>query len=295
MGASVELIDGSERPMDFPVLFVKTVLLRPYVFVFLAVFLFASIQTMGRTRTLVFWFGTWITAFLSEFSSTRNGFPYGWYHYTESTRGQELFISNVPFMDSLSYSFLLYAAYSLALFTVCPLRRKGWDFQIVDDFRIRSGWRVLLLTTLYMTMIDVIIDPVALQGERWFLGKIYFYDYRGHYFGVPLSNALGWGVTGFAATLLYQTIERRWLGPLFNDRGIRVFGLRGYLGIGLYFGVLLFNLCVTAWIQEWGLLIAGCFIFLMPTVLFILRFADPRIQATEDEWQRHLREFRVQP
>lgn len=274
-------------------LFFKTVVLRPYVFVFLTAFLIFARVSMGRSRTLVFLLGTWFLAFLSEYSSTRNGFPYGWYHYTESTRGQELYIFNVPFMDSLSYSFLLFAAYSMSLYTFAPLKKMGWGFVVVDHFKLRQSKRVLIMSAIYMMMIDVIIDPVALQGEKWFLGKIYFYDYEGYYFGVPLSNALGWGIVGFCATFLYQWLERRFFGPSFKDVGIKVFKLRGFLGIGLYYGVLFFNLGVTAYIQAWGLVIAGCFIYLMPTLLLIFKYIDPRCNATEEEWQQHLQEFQI--
>ncbi|MGH9509782.1 MAG: carotenoid biosynthesis protein, partial [Terriglobales bacterium] len=75
-------------------------MLRPYVFLFLAVFLFAAQRLIGWRRTGLFFLITWLTAFACEFSSTRTGIPFGWYHYTGSTVGQELYISNVPFMDS---------------------------------------------------------------------------------------------------------------------------------------------------------------------------------------------------
>lgn len=279
--------------MEIPVLLLKTILLRPYVFIFLAAFLFAGVITMGLRRTLVFWFGTWVLAFLSEFSSTRNGFPYGLYHYTGSTRGQELFISNVPFMDSLSYSFLLYAAYSVALFWVSPIRVSGFDVQVADTFSIRKSKRALFLTAVLMMMIDVIIDPIALKGDQWFLGRIYYYEYEGFYFGIPLSNAAGWGLVGFVATWVYQQIESRWLGPTFRDRGLRVWKFRGIYGPGLYFGVLLFNLAITIWIGEKGLFVAGCFIFLIPTVLLALRLIDLRARATDADWKTHLAEFQV--
>jgi uncharacterized membrane protein len=242
--------------MEFPLLLYKTVLLRPYVFVFLALFLVSATVTMGIRRTLVFFFSTWVLAFLSEFLSTRTGFPYGFYHYTESTRGQELFIFNVPFMDSLSYTFLLFASMSTAQFFLSSGRQ---------------GWKVLLLTAMLMMTLDFVIDPVALQGEKWFLGKIYYYDYSGAYFGVPLTNALGWGLVGFVAMFVYQRIERRWLGEGFQDRGIRAWRHRSLYGVGLYYAVLIFNLAVTAWIGEKGLLIAGCFVYLIPTVLLVFR------------------------
>src|SRR3970040_106974 len=102
--------------MHVLILFFKTVALRPYVFTFLAAFLLTGIISMGLWRTFTFFGGVWAIAFLSEISSTRTGFPYGLYHYTGITRGQELYIGNVPFMDSLSYTFLLFASFSLALF-----------------------------------------------------------------------------------------------------------------------------------------------------------------------------------
>ncbi|SVB89047.1 uncharacterized protein METZ01_LOCUS241901, partial [marine metagenome] len=97
--------------MEWLTLLLGTVLLRPYVFLFLAVYLIIAILNMGVIRSVAFTVLAYTIAFLSEYSSTRNGFPYGFYNYIETTRGQELWISNVPFMDSLSYSFLAYVAY----------------------------------------------------------------------------------------------------------------------------------------------------------------------------------------
>src|SRR6476469_6259176 len=106
--------------MDLVLLLLKTIAFRPYVFVFLAAFLFSAIQVIGWSRTWRFWLVSWATAFVCEFSSTRNGIPFGWYFYNGSTVGQELYVSNVPFMDSLSFSFLLFASYCVALGLLLP-------------------------------------------------------------------------------------------------------------------------------------------------------------------------------
>src|SRR5437868_11728671 len=106
--------------MELLVLLVKTIVFRPYVFVFLGVFLYAAVQLLGWARTWRFWLISWLTAFLCEFSSTRTGVPFGWYHYNGSTVGQELYLSNIPLMDSISFSFLLFAAYCLALCFLLP-------------------------------------------------------------------------------------------------------------------------------------------------------------------------------
>src|SRR2546421_8697190 len=146
--------------MDFLLLLIKTVLLRPYVFLFLAVFVFSAKRLLGWKRTGLFFVISWITAFLCEYSSTRTGIPFGWYHYTGSTVGQELYLSNVPFMDSLSFSFLLFTSYCLALVFLLPARGPGLSWELRDNPAIRRSGLVLALTTLLFMLLDVVIDPV---------------------------------------------------------------------------------------------------------------------------------------
>src|SRR2546426_12728172 len=90
--------------MEFLWLLGKTLLLRPYVFLFLAFALATSVWLMGPKRTAIFFLLTWATAFLCEFSSTRTGIPFSWYFYTGSTRNQELYLRKLPFIDSLTSS-----------------------------------------------------------------------------------------------------------------------------------------------------------------------------------------------
>src|SRR2546426_11207767 len=97
--------------MEFLILLGKTLLLRPYVFLFLAIALATSVWLMGPKRTAIFFLLTWATAFICEFSSTRTGIPFGWYFYNVSTRGQGLYLSNDAFMGSLSFPFLLFTTY----------------------------------------------------------------------------------------------------------------------------------------------------------------------------------------
>src|SRR2546422_9864454 len=126
--------------MEFLILLGKTLLLRPYVFLFLAIALATSVWLIGTKRTALFFLLTWATAFLCEFSSTRTGIPFGWYFYTGSTRGQELYLSNMPFMDSLSFSFLLFTSYCLALVFLLPARGHGPSSQRRVGKECRSRW-----------------------------------------------------------------------------------------------------------------------------------------------------------
>ena len=97
-------------------------------------------------------------------------------------------------------------------------------------------------------LLDMAIDPVALRGDRWFLGKIYFYPEKGLHFGVPLSNYAGWYLVGLVITRLYQTIEGSFGGS--GGIGRRDFFLRDLLEPGLYLSVLIFNLAVAWYIGE---------------------------------------------
>ncbi len=245
--------------MDFFLLLAKTVILRPYVFLFLAVSLFTARTLLGWKRTGRLFGITWAVAFIAEFSSTRIGIPFGDYFYTGSTVGQELYISNIPFMDSLSFSFLLFASYCVALVFVLPRAKMagkdGWRF----DANLRTSWLVVGLTVILFTFSDVIIDPLALRGDRWFLGQIYGYPHDALYFGVPLANFAGWAVVGLVSFFVYRWLER---GPYYADPVPQTIVRRELiLGILLYYGVLAFNLVLTFWIGEVLIGIVGCFIF----------------------------------
>ena len=257
---------------DLPLLFVKTVLLRPYVFVFLAAFLVIARGLFGWRRTGTFLLVGWLTAFLCEFSSTRVGVPFGFYYYNGSTVGQELYIADVPFMDSLSFTFLLFASYCMALVFVLPsAQQSGFDrLHLVLDPAIGNSWPVLVLTAAFLMFIDVIIDPVALRGDRWFLGLIYGYPEPGLYFGIPLMNFVGWAVVGLLALSVYFIIERRLAPPHADARVTRSL----LLGCALYYGVLLFNLVITFWISEPLLGLVGVMIYLPVTLLFVLRLLN---------------------
>ena len=254
---------------ELPLLLFKTLLLRPYVFTFLAAFLFIGRCLLGWRRTCVFLAAGWITAFVCEFSSTRIGVPFGYYYYTGATVGQELYIADVPFMDSLSFTFLLFASYCMALIFLLPSANTlpTHRLQLVLDPKIRTAWPSLLLTAAFLMFIDVIIDPVALRGDRWFLGLIYGYPDPGLYFGIPLMNFVGWAVVGVIALSIYFAVDRR-LRPLHEDATATRHLL---LGCGLYYGVLTFNLAMTFWIGESLLGLVGVMIYLPVTILLTLR------------------------
>ena len=235
----------------WPVLLAGTVFLRSYVLVFLAVFLVLAGRDLGWRRALG-WLGWgWAVAFVAEYTSTRTGIPFGLYHYTRETVGQELFVSNVPFFDSLSFPFLAYASYCLARWALGRAH----------------GWAPAVLTGALMMLLDVVVDPLAVLGDRWFLGRVFYYAEPGLYFGVPLSNFGGWFLIGWAIAAGYIWAIRRRPRSVGSPLG----------GVGLYYGILLFNLGMTGWIGERALLGAG---ILVHVAVFLLVYGLKGISVT---------------
>jgi putative membrane protein len=245
-----------------------SLLLRPYVFAFLAVYLAVATAAWGWRRSLAFigWAGG--LALTAEWASTRVGVPFGLYHYTGATAGRELYLSNVPFFDPLSFTFLAYASLGLAghLLGMRPATRDAWG---VWPAGVEPGARLRLagLTGLLMMWLDVVIDPLAVRGDRWFLGRIFYYPESGWYFGVPTSNFLGWVVVGAAIT---------WGWSLFADRiggsppgwAARLPGRRCH-ALALYYLVLAFNLAVTAAVAEPALFWTGALLH-VPLVVVVV-------------------------
>ena len=240
-------------------------LLRPYVFLFLGAFLVVGARDLGFLRTLLFGAIVWPIAWVAEFASTRVGIPFGLYHYTGLTRGRELYLADAPFFDSLSFTFLAYAAFCLARCTrrgaSPPFRRSALASgslvaaspqDSIAPAKPALGqpppFATAVLAGFFMMMLDVVIDPVAVRGERWFLGHVFYYAEPGVYFGVPLSNFAGWWLVGTVGVAAYGACSRL-AGP----------GRPGRVGAGiaLYYAVLGFNLAVTVWIGEWGSLAVG--------------------------------------
>ncbi len=258
-----------------------TILLRPYVFAFLAVYLVAGWRHIGWKKTLAYIPLGYGLAWVSEFSSIRWGFPYGDYFYIQSTAHRELWVFGVPFMDSLSYVFLSYCSYSLAVFLMCPVTLWSGNLITLETPRIRRSWQTLILGAFLFLLLDIVIDPVAFQGQRWFLGQIYGYRHEGFYFGIPISNFGGWLFVGAVLTGALQALERM---PSLDSKLHLPAGRSSWmrlLGPALYFSVLLFNIAVTFYIGEMllGLVDLLLFSVLLVPMIFFTFYKNSNISA----------------
>jgi putative membrane protein len=254
-------------------LLAATILLRPYVFAFFTCYLFLAISRMGWRRTLLFTIVAYSIAWLSEWSSAvlGTGIPFGVYRYLPVTVDKELWVAGVPFMDSLSFTFLSYVSWELAIGLRMAWRREG--------MRVRPWLSVSILAAFLMVCLDLIIDPVALRGDRWFLGKLYYYPNGGLYFGVTIANFIGWFIVCLLILRVYIFLEAilfhanpgyaRTIGLSFHPPSLIVPAM-------LYFAVYAFNLVIAFSIGERMLGLVGLLILLPLAAVVVIAVLKTR-------------------
>lgn len=274
---------------------IGTFTMRPYVFAFFAAYLLAAVTHIGWKKTAAFTVAGYLIAFISEFSSINTGIPYGWYYYLDATKDRELWVAGVPFFDSLSYVFLAYCSYATALFILSPLKTRAWDVVTLETRSIRHSFAALFLGALLQVFLDIVIDPVALQGRRWFLGQIYGYREQGVHFGVPLSNYIGWFVVSLLLMAAIQLIDKRVGGQGEVPRGVKNLPFRSLLGPVLYVSVLVFNLGVTIYIGEQLMAAVGIFMFTLPVAIVVTLAIRRTNRHSESELAEHVRDYPHSP
>ncbi len=235
---------------------------RPYVFIFLLSYLSLALIKWRLPRVLLWLITGYAIAWLSEFSSIHNGFPYGEYHYIYNNMPGELMVFGVPFFDSLSYVFLCFAGFTMAT-TLFQNDAKQLNTSI------KSMIRLIFWGAFLTTAIDIIVDPVAKQGGRWFLGEIYYYAVDGAYFHVPLSNFGGWLLTTFCIIGINAILWR--LFPRFlKERSPFTLPIIPYLYPLFYFSIILFNIAITIYIAEYTMACASICITLAIAMTWFL-------------------------
>jgi uncharacterized membrane protein len=221
------------------VIVLETLLRRWYVVAFVVGYFAASVPERGWKATIRFALIAYGVAFAAEFSSTRNGFPFSHYTYPGATRGDEVFLSNIPAFVPAGYAVMIYGGRSIATFVA------------------RSRAALVVVGAVASTAIDMIVDPVSLRGSQWFLGELYRYATPRPWFGVPLANFGGWvlaaagvialdllfardepireaprGVALAAGIIAFDVIVAFSIGA--TGFGFAALGVAGIMGLGLW-------------------------------------------------------------
>jgi len=132
----------------------------------------------GWKGIVVFTVITLIVSGIMENLSILTGFPFGHYYYTDGL-GPKVFL--VPLLIAPSYVSFGYLAWVLSTVVVGEVRRRSPLFTAVA---------VSLVASFMMVAWDLSLDPIASTiRQNW------IWTQGGGYFGVPISNFLGWSFT----------------------------------------------------------------------------------------------------
>ena len=119
------------------------------------------------------------------------GFPFGPYHYTDAL-GPKLFY--VPLMIGPAYLSVGYMAWVLATILAGDVRRGAGAF---------STFATPFVAAFIMVLWDLTMDPSTSTVQKWWI-----WESGGGFFGVPVSNYLGWFLTVYVFMQLFALYLR---------------------------------------------------------------------------------------
>lgn len=129
----------------------------------------------GPKRVLMFALTIFVIGWVFETLGTNTGFPFGSYTYGEKMWP---FVGQVPIAVMPAYWVMAYVCWSLAL-----LLRRRIDGPMDQHFVVS----VPIIGAILMVIWDLSMDPLrAIAEQRW-----HWHD-GGFYFGIPISNFVGW-------------------------------------------------------------------------------------------------------
>jgi uncharacterized membrane protein len=166
----------------------------PIPVVLLVTVLFALIHgavRYGWSGIVTFVVISLVVSNILENTSILTGFPFGHYHYTDLL-GPKLFL--VPLLIGPAYVATGYLAWVLANVLVGDVRRDASAFTTVA---------VPFIGAFLMAMWDLSFDPNFSTVQHFWI-----WEQGGGYFGVPLTNYLGWFFTVYVFLQLFALVIR---------------------------------------------------------------------------------------
>jgi putative membrane protein len=158
-----------------------------------------STITKGRVKTGIFYLLALIFGSVPEIIGVTYGTIFGHYYYNPILT--PFIFGVVPLTTVISWMVILYISYTVSDIVIKSGSKKP-NFKR-DHFVYALTITVLLavISGLVAANLDMIIDPVVVTTQGWiWIGG-------GPYYGIPLSNFVGWFLIAFSATLIFRLIE----------------------------------------------------------------------------------------
>jgi putative membrane protein len=263
---------------------------RPYVVTLVITFLIVAAAERGWLRMFL-WLvlGTFL-GWLSEFVSTRTGFPFSWYEYYPANFPNELWITNIPLFASLSFAAISYFGHSATYTLMSPLQTGPSGIERTENMTLLLSLKVALWAALLATWTDFVVDPVSHLGEYWFLGKIYFWitTSAAWHFDIPLWNYFGWLLTIFTIVYVNQRVDSFLIARGLPHKPAFALPNKCLWSIGYFIGNYIFVLAVSIYLffnpavppeKQIGLVLANTIVFVAAFVIFNVVFIRRKLRT----------------
>lgn len=152
------------------------------VVLFAAPAFWATRWWLGWRDAVVLWAVLGVLALVIETSAIITGFPYGHFGYSDLL-GYQLF-GYTPWTVFLAWTPLVLAAYAISR----RLAVGGWQSAVVR----------IVITAVTLVIFDLVLDPGAVKLGFW------QYEAGGAFYGVPVSNFVGWLFSGVIAGVVLE-------------------------------------------------------------------------------------------
>ncbi len=159
------------------------------VILFAAPAFWATKMWLGWRDALILWVLLGVLALVIETSAIITGFPYGHFGYSDLL-GFRLF-GLTPWTVFLAWTPLVVAAYAIA-------RRLGEEQPIANSYQLLAGIYRIAATAVLLVIFDLVLDPGAVKIGFW------RYEGGGVFYGVPISNFVGWLFSGAIASVVLE-------------------------------------------------------------------------------------------
>jgi uncharacterized membrane protein len=150
-------------------------------------------RAFGFRTAIVFGAITFVVSNTFENLSVATGFPFGNYHYSASFAGPKLL--EVPLLVGPSYLGMGYLSWTLGRLLLGRTQPAHGGAMLIA---------LPIVASFVMVAWDLTADPVAST-----IRGLWVWEQGGSYFGVPLSNFLGWFLTVFTFFALFAVYVSR--------------------------------------------------------------------------------------
>ncbi len=251
-----------------PVIYKYSMMLAPATTVYLGALaaLLHSMPRLGAGRAWTMFALASGVALLSELGGTNIGFPFGPYHYTDML-GYKI-LGDVPIPIPVSWYFMLYGCLA-----ICA------RLMATDDANA-TKWKWAIAAGFLLTFWDIPQDPAmtAVQPHHWewdfdkFPTWVPAFVKTGFFYGMPLSNWIGWVVTGILVARLMLAV----MPPtLVRDR---VAGSRLPLALYSIGGIMPITVCAKH--GMWWAVVPGLVLMYVPVLLALRAGGAPAASRT---------------